>query len=238
MFVFTFFDWLIGSLFRGRKNKRVASEVAALRARGVIAQAIVVGASTHQSRQNEGGKQIKIDYTVDVYPQYGTPFRAAFSSWQHRTGYTAVMGELQGEAGQQIWVTFDPADPAQMIFEYSEQARVSGRAEGVIDERRAHFNAVAEPLDQLLTTGTPAQAVIQIVEDLVLPYPKRASTAMRLHVDVSPAGGSTYRAVIPCLVALTSLAKYSAGRQVFVRFDSSNPLRVRLDSERNLALPN
>lgn len=230
-------DHVASSLWRGRANRRQEREHAALRAGGVLAPAVVVRATTHGGRSSVDGEYLKIRYTADVYPHGAAPFRAEFVHWSPRRNHTAIMGELQGEAGRQIWVTYDPANPADMIFEYDEHERVARAREADLDARRSAFNAAAEPLEPLRQQGVAAVAVIVHVEDLQLPYPRRDCTAVHLHVDVTPNGGGTYRAVIPSLISTGSLGKYSAGRQVHVRLDPRDPSRVVLDSERNRALP-
>jgi hypothetical protein len=235
--MFGLVDWFVSFLFRRRRDRREAAARDALRARGITAPALVVGATMHQERRSEAGHQIRIKYTVDVHPPNAVPFRASFHHWADRRGYTTMLGELQGEAGKHIWVTYDPADPTQMIFEYEEAERAAKEAEALLDARRLEFNALAEPLDALRTTGTPAEAVVVQFEDLQLPYPRRQSTAVRLHVDVTSPGGDTYRAVIPGLFATSAFAKYGEGRRVFVRVDPLDPQRVVLDSERNANLP-
>lgn len=92
-------------------------------------------------------------------------------------------------------------------------------------------------MEPLRTTGAPAEALIVLAEDLGLPYPRRKSTAMRLHVDVTPPGAATFRAAIPALITLTAMPKYATGRRVYVRFDPRDPERVVLDKERNATLP-
>lgn len=236
-FIVGFFDWLASALWGGRRRRRKAREDASLRARGVIAPATVVSASTYQERSSDHGRQIKINYTVDVRPEHGPPFQAEFAHWSSRRGYTAVAGKLVGEAGKQIWVTYDPANPIDMLYEYSEEDRQRGAIEWNVDERRLAFNAIAEPLMALRESGSPADATIVQVDDLLLPYPKRESVAVRLHVDVTPPGANTYRATIPALIATSAGAKYSAERAVFVRCDPGDPQRVVLDSARNRDLP-
>ena len=230
-------DWAASSLWRGRKRRQFEQEAAALRARGVTAPAVVVSAKHRGERSSDDGQEIRIRYTVDVHPPQAQPFRAEFDHWSQRRGYTAIMGEIQGEAGTHVWVTFDPADPSQMLYECTEAERVARAAEEQLEVGRGQFNAIAEPLEPLRTAGAPAEALIVLAEDLGLPYPRRQSTAMRLHVDVTPPGAATYRAAIPALITVTSLGKYSAGRRVYVRVDPRDPQRVVLDSERNRSLP-
>lgn len=229
--------FVASSLWRGRSNRKQARNDAELRARGALAPAVVVSATTHGGRKSVDGEYLKIRYTADVYPQGAAPFRAEFVHWSHRRNYTAIMGEIVGEAGKQIWVTFDPSNPADMIFEYDEQERVARWHEADLQARRAAFEAAAKPLEKLRDRGAEAHAVIVHVEDLQIPYPGTNAMALQFHIDVTRPGGAPYRAVVPAIVSMASLSKYSVGRPSFVRFDERDPRRVVFDSERNRALP-
>lgn len=234
--ILTITDFLASTLWRNRKNRKQAEYVAALRARGVLAPALVVSARTTERRSNVDGTFIRIDYTVDVHPNGRPPFRAEFEHWSDRRGFTAIMGELVGEAGKHIWVTFDPSNPADMIFEYEEAERVALAREADLDARRTVFNAAGQPLQSLRTEGVPATATIVQVDDLDLPYPRRQSTAVILHVDVVEPGLPPYRTTIPALIGVAALTKYAAGRHVHVRVDPRDRRRAVLDSERNRSL--
>ena len=102
---------------------------------------------------------------MDVHPPQAQPFRAEFDHWSQRRGYTAIMGEIQGEAGTHVWVTFDPADPSQMLYECTEAERVARATEEQLEAGRAQFNAIAEPLEPRCSTGAPAEALIVLAED-------------------------------------------------------------------------
>lgn len=230
-------DYVASSLWRGRANRKQARKDADLRARGVLAPAVVVSARTHTSRKSVDGEYIKIKYVADVYPQGGQPFRAEFVHWSERHHYTAIMGEMVGEAGKQIWVTFDPSEPTDMMFEYDEEQRIRRWQEADLQARRSAFEAAAKPLEKLRDRGAEAHALIVHVEDLQIAYPGTNGMALQFHVDVTPNGGAPYRTVVPAIVATASLPKYSVGRQVYVRFDPQDPRRVVFDSQRNRALP-
>ena len=123
-----------------------------------------------------------------------------------------------------------------MIFEYEEKDRVARWQAAEVAARRAAFEAAAEPLEALRRRGAEAHALIVHVDDLQIPYPGRNGVAACFHVDVSTPGAATYRALIPAIVAVGSLPKYSTGRQVFVRVDPHDPQRVAFDSDRNRSL--
>jgi hypothetical protein len=237
MGIFSVVEWATSSAWRGRKNRQHANDVERLRARGVTAPAVVVQAIVEGSRSNVDGHFTKIRYTVDVHPAGSAPFRTSFEHWSERRGYTAVAGEIQEMAGTHVWVTYDPADPSEMIYECTEAERAANQAEADLDARRLAFNAIAQPLEELRERGTPATAVVVGFEDLHLPYPRRQSGAIRLHVDVATPNGGSYGAVIPALIATAAYGRYATGRRVFVRVDAHRPDRVVLDSVRNRDLP-
>lgn len=231
-------DFFVSTVVRGRANRKQARKEAALRKRGVLAPAVVVSAHTRAKRSSVDGEFIRIDYTVDVHPDGAEPFRAEFRHWSERRGYTAIRNEIVGEAGRHIWVTYDPDDPDDMIFEYHEEERVAIEREADLEFRRGQFNVLLESVAPLREHGVPAEATIVGVDDPDLPYPRLESTGLHLHVDVVGPGIGPRRVVMPALIGFVALDKYSAGRRVFVRVDPDDHDRVVLDSERNRLLPN
>jgi hypothetical protein len=231
-------NFFANTLWRNRANRKEERAKADLRARGVLAPARVVSAVKKSGRSNVDGTFIKIRYVLDVHPTNGAPFRAEFDHMSSRRGYTAIRGQIEGEAGKHVWVTYDPARPSDIIYEYDEQERVALMHEQQLNERRAAFVAAAEPLEPLRKSGAPGHGTIVQVDDLQLPFDQRGSSGMVLHVDVTPESGvAPYRATIPALIADIARAKFSQGRPVYVRYDPQAPQRVVLDAERNRTLP-
>jgi hypothetical protein len=146
------------------------------------------------------------------------------------------MGQLVGEAGKKIWVTYDPNDPSQMIFEHDDQEHEQIASEQELNERRAKFNKLTEGNEALKINGKQAEAIITGVDDLNLPYPLKKGRAMHLYFDVMPRDGSVFRAEGDVLIGDVALEKYSVGKTVYVRFDPNQPERAVLDSERNKSI--
>jgi len=115
--------WLISLLIGGRKDAKHQVDSEALRMRGVTAPAIIVSARKGMERNLYEKQELRIDYVVDVQPEGKPVFRQSFQHWSERRGFTVVFGQLAGEAGRKIWVTYDPGDPSQMIFEYYDEER-------------------------------------------------------------------------------------------------------------------
>jgi hypothetical protein len=183
-----------------------------------------------------GRKERRIDYEVDVLPEGRAPFKQSFQHWTERRGYTAIMGQLVGEAGKKIWVTYDPNNPSQMIFEHYDQEHGQIVSEQELNARRAEFNRLTEGNEALKKTGEQAEAIITGVDDLNLPYPLKKGRAMHLYLDVIPRSGAAFRAEADVLIADTALEKYTVGRMFYVRFDPRQPGRAVLDSEMNKSM--
>ncbi|MCB0103301.1 MAG: hypothetical protein H6635_07105 [Anaerolineales bacterium] len=232
----TVIGWLIwGKLDDKQIEKRDAyNEV--LRGRGITAPAVVVSARHTVSRSPNGRKEMRIDYEVDVQPEGRVPFRQSFQHWTAQRNYATVLGQLVGEAGRKIWVTYDPNDPSQMIFEHYDEEHSKIIEQRDLDIRRREFNKQNEGSNELKKNGLQAEAVITRVDDLDLPYPLKQSRGMRLYFDVIPQNGEPFRSEGDALIAEIALEKYSAGTKVFVRYDPQNPERAVLDTERNKSL--
>lgn len=231
--VLSFLGWVVSGMLDDRMLKNRAAQEDALRKRGITAPAVVISARNIMERSPFGRREKRIDYEVDVQPEGRTAFRQSFQHWTERRNTTVILGQLAGEAGRKIWVTYDPNDPSQMIFEHYDEDHGKIVEQQELDKRRLEFNKLAEMNNDVRKTGEEAEAVILRAEDLNLPYPSRGSHGMRLYFDVFPKSGNSFRSDTYALIADTSMEKYSAGKKVFVRFDPLKPERTVLDTERN-----
>jgi len=119
--LFAVIGWAIWGMLDNKQIEKNTAYIEALRKRGITAPAIVVSARHTASRSPNGRKEMRINYEVDVQPEGRTPFRQSFKHWRAQRNYTTVLGQLVGEAGRKIWVTFDPNEPSQMIFEHYDE---------------------------------------------------------------------------------------------------------------------
>lgn len=232
----SFIGWILSGNMDNKRQEKKEAQNNALRKRGVTAPATVVSARTIMSRSPAGRKEIRIDYEVDVQPEGRTPFRQSFQHWEERRGYTAIAGQLVGEQGRRIWVSYDPNDPSQMIFEHDDKEHEAILKERELESRRLDFNKLAELNNEIRKSGEEAEAIITRVEDLNLEYPLKGSRAMHLWFDVMPRSGPTFQSETDALIANTALGKYSAGKKVHVKFDPRNPGRAALDGEKNKSI--
>lgn len=231
--VISFIGWILSGMMDNKRQEKKEVHNNALRARGVTAPATVASARTFMSRSPTGRKEIRIDYEVDVQPEGGASFRQSFQHWEERRGYTTIAGQLVGEQGRKIWVTYDPQDPSQMIFEHDDKEHETILKEQELEARRRDFNKLAELNNEIRKSGEEAEAIITRVKDLNLEYPLKGSRAMHLWFDVMPRSGSAFQSETYALIANLSLEKYSAGKKIHVKFAPHNPGRVALDGEKN-----
>jgi hypothetical protein len=169
---------------------------------------------------------------VEITPENGAPFQAKINHEFNGGTYTSVFNEMISEHGRQVWVVYDPKDPARAYFSHYGE----NHEEGVLNYRRGIFNKLTEGNEELKKTGVQAEAIITGVDDLNLPYPLKKGRAMHLYFDVMPRAGTIFRAEGNVLIGDAALEKYSVGKTVYVRFDPSQPERAVLDSERNRSI--
>lgn len=231
-----FIGWIISGVMDNKQQEKREAQNGALRKRGVTAPAIIVSARTVMARSSSGRKEIRIDYEVDVEPEARAPFRQSFQHWTERRNYTAIAGNIVGEQGKKIWVTYDPNHPSHMIFEHEDSEHEEIARQQDVDARRLKFNELTKFNEELKKTGEPAEAVILRAEDLDLPYPAKGSRAMKFYFDVFPASGASFKSEANALIGGAAVGKYSAGKRVYIRFDPRQPERAVLDTERNKTL--
>ncbi|MBI3170382.1 MAG: DUF3592 domain-containing protein [Chloroflexi bacterium] len=228
--------WIVTAILGRRKETKQQTNNDELRKRGVTAPAVVVSARKGMERNLYETHELRIDYVVDVQPEGRPSFRQSFQYWSERRGFIAIAGELVGEAGRKIWVTYDPNNPSQMIFEHYEEEHQKIIGQQELEARRLEFNKLAQINDEIRKLGEGAEAVITKVDDLDLPYPLKGSRAMRLYFDITPKSGAVFQSETYALITDTALGKYSVGKRIYVKFDPRKLERVALDSEKNKSL--
>lgn len=231
--VLLFIGWIVSGMLDNRRQDRKSAELATLRDRGVLAPAVVVSARDGMDRNVFGRKERQIKYEVDVMPEGRAAFRQSFVHWTEKRGYTAIAGQLVGEAGRKIWVTYDPNDPNQIVFEHYDEEHAKIVEQQDLENRRREFNKRTAGNDDLKKRGEPAEAIITRVDDLNLPYPLKKSRAMHIYFDVTPQSDVIFQSEGDVLINEDAFQKYAVGKKVFVRFDPQNPKWAVLDSERN-----
>ncbi len=137
--VVLFIGWIISGVMSNRRQESKDAQNKELRKRGVTASAVVISARKGMGRSPSGEKEILVHYEVDVQPENGPQFRQSFKHWRADRGYTAVAGQLVSEQGRKIWVTYDPNNPAQMIFEHYDEKHENIVKQQELDARGKDF---------------------------------------------------------------------------------------------------
>jgi len=203
---------------------------------GVLAPAVIISARKVKSwggGKNSPPSSFVMDFEVEVTAENAEKFVTSFRNELYRDSYVMAANEMITERGKKIWVTYDPKDTSRAYLDHFDEDHESAMKEREIDIRRAAFNKLTSGNDELKASGESAEAIITRVDDLDLPYPLKKSRALHLYFDVRPAAGFPFQAQGDVLIVETSLQKYSVGKKIYVRYDSQNPTRAVLDSERN-----
>jgi hypothetical protein len=223
--------WVISSITDGRIRDQRAAHKASLRKRGVTAPAVIVSARRNMFTLRPPGtasNERKLIFEVDVQREDRAPFRTTFQDWVHEFTFTYINMQRMDVVGRKIWVTYDPNNPSDMVFEYFDEDREKVLAANAWNERRAAFEKLNRENQKLFKTGVEAPAVILEAEDLDLAHQFDKAKVMRLKLEVTPKLGSPYQAETQAMVAEASLAKYSVGKKVIIKYDPRDSTRVTL----------
>jgi hypothetical protein len=192
-----------------------------LRKRGITAPAVVVTSRVG----GKDGHTMQVKFEIDVQPEGLPAFSAAFQDWLNAGGNFTPNRDRPEDVGKKIWVTYDPANPSEMMFEYYDYARkyILGRPK---------FNEVEKRDAQLRKTGEEAVAVILETEDLELTddveKEQLQKTTMRLKLEVTPKSGESYQAEAQGMFVNSGLHKYVVGKKVIVKFNPLDKNQVAL----------
>lgn len=208
---------------RKKRYQQRFEQLSALRKKGVTAPALVLSVKNGNRRGPESGSQeTLITFHVEVQPEGLSAFQMTFKDWVAGRGYR----HRTDDVGRKIWVTYDPNDTSQMMFEYYDEDRN-------YEIGRADFNKLQKKYDAIRQTGEEALAVILEIEDLgVESYLEReylSQKTMRVKLEVTPTAGQAYQAETEGLFATASLHKYQAGKKVYVKIDPHDKTQVALD---------
>lgn len=223
--------WVISSIIDGRIRDQRAARKADLRKRGVTGPAVIVSARRNMFTLRPPGtasNERKLIFEVDVQPEERKSFRITFQDWIHEFNFTYVNMQRMDVVGRKIWVTYDPNNPSDMVFEYFDEDREKVLAANAWNERRASFQKLNKENQKLFKTGVEAPAIILEAEDLDLAHQFDKAKVMRLKLEVAPKLGSPYQAETQAMIAEASLEKYSPGKKVIVKYDPRDSTRVTL----------
>lgn len=211
-------------MLRNKKQRDEGRD--ALRKRGVMAPAIIHASRRKSGSRGSAGYWLNMTFEVEVQPENQPAFKATFHDSlpvsQHEYFNS---GDGSKNVGRKIWVTYDPNDTAQMIFEHYDSDH-----EYIL--KRSAFERLEKRNKEIRQTGVEALAIILEAEDLKITNPVEKDhlqqTIMRLKLEVTSKDSSNYQAETQGLIANTSLHKYSVGRKVYVKFNPLDRTQVAL----------
>jgi hypothetical protein len=216
--------WIV-RLNKADKNKRVQKryeQLSVLRKKGVTAPAVVLSAKNgFSSGPDSGSQETSITFQLEVQPEGRAPFQTTFQDWVPGRGYRYRADDV----GRKIWVTYDPNDTSQMMFEYYDEDRKQILGRPLFEKFEKRNMGIRK-------TGEEALADILEIEDLqvtnIVERDHLQQTILRLKLEVTPANGLPYQAETQALFANTSLYKYAVGKKVYVKFNPQDKTQVAL----------
>jgi hypothetical protein len=165
-------------------------------------------------------------FEVEVQPEDQPAFRATFhDSLSVSQNEYFNSGDGSKNAGRKIWITYDPNNTSQMIFEHYDSDH-----EYIL--KRSAFERLERRNKEIRQMGEEALATILEADDLKITNPVERDhlqqTIMRLKLEVSLKDASSYQAEAQGLFANASLRKYSAGKKAYVKFNPLDKTQVVL----------
>lgn len=192
-----------------------------LRKRGITAPAIVIASKVG----GKNGHIMQVKFEIEVQPEGQPAFRTTFEDWLNAGGNFQANRDRPEDVGKKIWVTYNPSNPNEIMFEYYDYARkyILGRP---------IFEEIEKRDAQIRKTGEEAVAVILETEDLELTddveKEQLQKTILRLKLEVNPKTGEPYQAEVQGMFVNSGLHKYQVGKKVIVKFNPQDKMQVAL----------
>lgn len=224
--VVVLFLWTLKRNAQKIKQQRM-ERITSLRKKGVTAPAIICAARNGVAQGLNNDQRLQVTFDVEVQPEGGTVFQTSFTDWLEISQYEAFMAgaERPKDVGRKIWVTYDPNDVAQMMFEYYDEARKYKVGRPIFEQIERRNKRIRE-------TGIETPALVLEAEDLELANLVEKDhlhqTVMRLKLEITPENQEAYKAETQALIANASLQKYAVGKKVYIKFNPQDRTQVAL----------
>lgn len=173
--------------------------------------------------------QVKL--TVEVTPEYGTPFTTVFKQ---------VISRLEVhlfKPGVLLNVLVDPKDQKKIILDTSGESKAGGDVNTVpvgpwtgIDkaEVERRLKDIDEKSKKILADGISARAIVKKYTFLGV-YVNGENPLAELELEVLPDDKPAFSVTTQGVIAATSVDKYQPGEEIFIKYDSYNFKKVALD---------
>jgi hypothetical protein len=208
-------------------NQQREEKTNALRKKGITAPAVIRSARDGIVKGSKNNQRMLVSFDVEVQPEGRPAFQTSFQDWIGISQYTAFVAgsERTKDAGRKIWLTYDPNDVSQIMFEYYDENRRYMLGRPIFEQMEKRNKTIRE-------TGSEALAVILEAEDLelanVIEKDHLQQTVMRLKLEITPQNQEPYKAETQALIANASLHKYTAGKRVYIKFNQQDKTQVTL----------
>jgi hypothetical protein len=141
-------------------------------------------------------------------------------SWKNGTGEA-----VEEEYRRKIWVTYDPNDPSQIIYDHNDQNRAQILAVREVVKKRNHFIDMEKEAIRVRECGDESLAVVLELEELGVENEKerKEGKAVRIKFKVTPQSGAEFESETFAMLALESIQKMTPGKKMYIRFDRQKP---------------
>ena len=181
------------------------SQNTALVKSGVSAPAVILDV---QDTGVEMNNSLQARLTVQVTPPNRPPFQAVTTMFVNRFQVGMLV------PGASLNVKYDPND----ITKVAVESLGGGMSAANMQSIQAAVLAQDQYYEQLRRTGEEALATILTADETNIRAAEGGSV-FRFTLDVKPRMGESFRAETQAAIADQSRAKYSVGKQVYVRYD-------------------
>lgn len=219
--------WIIKANARDNKKYKQETQERAnqLRAKGITAPAVIISAKNGIVQGAKNNQRMLVTFEVEVQPEGRPAFQTTFKDLVPVGSSYSTWGDRPQDVGRKIWVTYDPNDITQIMFEYYDEKRKYMLGRPAFDQMEKRNKSIRE-------TGEEAVGTILETEDLeitnVIERDHLQQTIMRVKLEIVPQNGQPYKAETQALFVNASLPKYQKGKKVIVKFNPQDRTQVAL----------
>jgi hypothetical protein len=220
------FIWMLKRNAQKFKQQR-QEKITALRKKGVTAPAVIHSARNGVAQGPNNDLRLQVTFDVEVQPEGRSTFQTKFTDWLEISQYEGFMAgaDRPKDVGRKIWVTYDPNDLTQIMFEYYDEDRKYRVGRPIFEQMERRNKSIRE-------TGREALALVLEAEDLelanLIEKDHLQQTIMRLKLEITPENQESYKAETQALIANASLPKYAVGKKVYIKFNPQDRTQVAL----------
>jgi hypothetical protein len=206
-------------------NRARQERANALRKKGLTAPAVIISAKNGIVQGSKNNQRMLRTFEVEVQPEGRPFFQTTFKDYVAAGSTYTTWGDRPEDIGKIIWITYNPDDIKEIMFEYYDKDRkyILGRP---------HFDKLEKRNKIIRETGEEALATILEVEDLeltnIVEREYLFQTIMRLKLEVTQNNGSHYQAETQASFSNASMHKYAVGKKVYVKFNALDKTQVAL----------